>query len=576
MDAEPQEFPFSAIVGMELAKTSLLLHAVDPALGGVLLSGHRGSAKTTLARAFGKLMEDFGGVACTEIPLGATEDRVLGSVDVSSVLEKNDWHLQEGLLAQAHGGVLYIDEINLLTDALSDQLLDAAATGSYRLEREGFSRRIASRFILIGSMNPEEGDLRPQLTDRFAHSVRITSDLDESQRTEILERRLAFERDPGGFAARFAKEQAVLARRIEDSRERLGSIHPAAETLRQITARATGLHLEGMRAEIAVLRTAIAHAAWRGADSVNDDDIDLAWKLCLPHRLDEFPPDEDPAGGSKNQSTDPEADRPAESGPRSFLSLHPSGSRPDPIRREIVSDPAQSARVSRWLSENRGESGIRRRPDLSEPVRVHASDARRFLTDISWRASVLGWIRDGHRNCLRRRRRPRSNVLWMLIDASRSSGASGFIGRLSGTLRAALKRHRIGRLRCEALRLHRGRVDWFFRKLPAPLAAGRFSETPPDAAGGSPLEPALRRLLRECARSGAKPGDRIVIASDGLASLREGDSPEKMRHRLRQILLRLARTGLPVLWLFPATRRGLVAPPARLGLEKMVSSFDLR
>ena len=173
-----KQFPFSAIVGMEDAKRSLIYHAIDSRIGGTLLLGHRGCAKTTLVRAFAELLQATSTepIPFVELPLGATEDRLLGSVSAEALVEQKKWETRIGLIEEANGGVLYVDEINLLPDNLADQLLDSAASGKHHLERDGITRLAESQYILIGTMNPEEGDLRPQLSDRFAHGIVIQDD----------------------------------------------------------------------------------------------------------------------------------------------------------------------------------------------------------------------------------------------------------------------------------------------------------------------------------------------------------------------------------------------------------------
>ena len=189
-------FPFTAIVGLELVKRSLIYHAIDPRLGGLLLMGHRGCAKSTLARAFQEILpapEKFKTAPFVEVPLGTTEDRLLGSIDASSLLENGEWSAQTGLIEQANQGVLYIDEVNLLPDHLVDSILDSAVSGQHRIERDGLSKIVNARYILIGSMNPEEGDLRPQLTDRFMHGVIVKDDYSVEERMEIVRLRMKFD-----------------------------------------------------------------------------------------------------------------------------------------------------------------------------------------------------------------------------------------------------------------------------------------------------------------------------------------------------------------------------------------------
>src|SRR6187399_1331135 len=215
-----QPFPWSAVLGQERLKLALLLCAIDPAIGGVLIRGPRGVAKTTLARAFAELLPG----RFVELPLGATEERVTGTLDLGRVLQRGEVQFSPGLLSRAHEGVLYVDEVNLLPDALVDLLLDAAATGKNVVERDGVSHAHAARFVLVGTMNPEEGELRPQLLDRFGLSVAADGALSPAARSAVVLRRLDFERDPEAFAASFAREQQALIARARAARERVGEL----------------------------------------------------------------------------------------------------------------------------------------------------------------------------------------------------------------------------------------------------------------------------------------------------------------------------------------------------------------
>src|SRR6516165_5649295 len=220
------QFPFAAIVGMEDARNSLIFHAIDPRIGGTLFLGHRGCAKSTLVRAFAEVLQLASNrqTPFVEVPLGTTEDRLLGSVDAQSLVERQVWSGRRGLIEEAHGGVLYIDEINLLPDHLADYILDSAAAGQYRLERDGIARSVESRYILVGTMNPDEGDLRPQLSDRFAHGVRIRDDFSHQQRIEIVKRRITFDDDPESFIAEFAPSMSALTNSIALARRRITEV----------------------------------------------------------------------------------------------------------------------------------------------------------------------------------------------------------------------------------------------------------------------------------------------------------------------------------------------------------------
>ncbi|MCV7193871.1 VWA domain-containing protein [Mycolicibacterium brumae] len=277
-------YPFSAIVGHDRLLLALLLCAIRPEIGGVLIRGEKGTAKSTAVRGLGAILADVDGGRLVELPIGATEDRVIGSLDLQKVLGKGEHAFSPGLLATAHGGVLYVDEVNLLHDHLVDILLDAAAMGRVHVEREGVSHSHEARFVLIGTMNPEEGELRPQLLDRFGLTVEVRASRDVDVRTQVIAARLAYEADPRGFAARHADADAGLAARIADARARVSRVSLPDKELRRIAALCASFDVDGMRADLVVARTAVAHAAWRGADEVDAADIRVAAELALPHR----------------------------------------------------------------------------------------------------------------------------------------------------------------------------------------------------------------------------------------------------------------------------------------------------
>jgi magnesium chelatase subunit D len=277
-------YPFSAIVGHDRLRLALLLCAVRPEIGGVLIRGEKGTAKSTAVRALAHVLAEVDGAALVELPIGATEDRVVGSLDLQKVLRDGEHAFQPGLLARAHGGVLYVDEVNLLHDHLVDVILDAAAMGRVHVERDGVSHSHEARFVLIGTMNPEEGELRPQLLDRFGLTVDVHASRDVEVRAEVIRQRMAFEADPAAFAQRYAEPDAELARRVAAARLLVGSVVLPDNELRRIAALCAAFDVDGMRADLVVARTAVAHAAWRGADAVAEEDIRVAAELALPHR----------------------------------------------------------------------------------------------------------------------------------------------------------------------------------------------------------------------------------------------------------------------------------------------------
>ncbi|MFE2723515.1 putative cobaltochelatase [Kitasatospora sp. NPDC059327] len=308
-------YPFTAIVGMADLRLGLLLNAVSPAVGGVLVRGEKGTAKSTMVRALAGLLPSIAAVdgcrfACdpaapdpqcpdgahdgadeshrparlVELPVGVSEDRIVGSLDLERALAEGVKAYEPGLLARAHRGVLYIDEVNLLQDHVVDLLLDAAAMGRSYVEREGVSVRHAARFLLVGTMNPEEGELRPQLLDRFGLTVEIAATREPTERAEVVRRRLAYDADPAGFAGRFAEDERALAGRITAARELLPSVVLTDVALRQITAVCAAFEVDGLRADIVMARTAVALAAWAGRTEVLEEDVRKAAQLALPHR----------------------------------------------------------------------------------------------------------------------------------------------------------------------------------------------------------------------------------------------------------------------------------------------------
>jgi magnesium chelatase subunit D len=291
-------YPFSAIVGQDQLRLSLVLCAVHPGIGGVLVRGEKGTAKSTVVRALAALLpevEDDGIVRparLVELPVGATEDRVVGSLDLEKVLRDGERAFQPGLLAAAHRGVLYVDEVNLLHDHLVDVLLDAAAMGRVHIERDGVSHSHPAQFVLVGTMNPEEGELRPQLLDRFGLAVDVKASRDVDTRMEVVRRRLNYERDPQVFAAAYSAEDAEVADRIRRARAVVDDVVLDDTELRRIAALCASFDVDGMRADLVVARTATAHAAWRGSAVVEEADVRVAAELALPHRRRRDPFDE--------------------------------------------------------------------------------------------------------------------------------------------------------------------------------------------------------------------------------------------------------------------------------------------
>ena len=318
-------YPFTAIVGQQRMKRALILNAVNTRIGGVLIRGERGTAKSTAARALAALLptvETFTDCRfgcdpnrpttwCTEcrerslngaertvemqptpfvnLPVSATEDRVVGTLDIEKAIQKGERHFEPGVLADANRGLLYIDEVNLLDDHVVDLLLDSAAMGMNIVEREGISFAHPARFILVGTMNPEEGDLRPQLLDRFALSVDIRGIRETRERVLIMERHLAYEEDPEQFREEWLPRERELSEQIQRARKLLPEVKYSSRNLVDIANLSASLQVDGHRSDLVILKTARAHAAFEGRKAITGRDIGLAAELAYPHRIKRGP-----------------------------------------------------------------------------------------------------------------------------------------------------------------------------------------------------------------------------------------------------------------------------------------------
>ena len=531
-------FPFVAIVGLALAKRSLIYHTLDPRLGGILLQGHRGCAKSTLARAFTDLLQTSSKDTApfVEVPLGTTEDRLLGAVNAGNLVEQGQWQLQQGLMAQADGGVLYIDEVNLLPDHLTDSLLDAAVSGKQQVERDGLSANLKTRFILVGSMNPEEGELRPQLQDRFAHKLLIQDNFEVPERMEIVRRRMEFEDDPEKFAETWQTETQEILQKLAAARNLLPLV-VIPEMLRiQIAERAKELKLEGLRTELAVLRTARCAAAWQGSQTLTEDHVQEAWELCLGQSVSKTDPPSPPTEQqSPNQQIPPR--------PKWQTSRQPQGTRPDPISLRTELETKKEDIV--WPAS---QSMLEPPP----PLRNSEQQGRTldWLATLrkSWRGlntSPIWQLQYAHTQ--------RRRFWWLLVDASRSTGSTDFLALVRNQLIQLTQQYRADRF--HLMVLQSGESLCLGRKMSAIETEKRLRELQ-EAAGGSALFKLLRQSQVALRRSRVGPKDRLIFASDGLFEV-TGSSVTKEQSKLRHHWQQLLCAGIASQWWHPVSVIGL-------------------
>ena len=423
-------YPFSAIVGQEQMKLALLLAAVDWRIS-VLLRGDKGAGKTTTARALASLLPSP--AAFINLPIGATEDRLLGGLHLERAL-KGDPALKPGLLSEAHGGVLYVDEINLLAAHLGDSLLDTASSGINIVEREGFSASHSAEFVLLGSMNPEEGSLRPQLLDRFALAVAIAAPLDPAERQRVVERRIAFDRDPLGFHADWFHTEEHLREQVAAARAQLSTVECSNEMLAQISAAVCEHGIRSMRADLAAVRASIAYAALLGEPSVQPQHVETVLPLVLAHRVHDRgrsqPPAPPPPTQPKSQTDKPnDSGNPSEALERIFT--------PRAINAITVQPTFESAAPrgisAPVLNGSPGPVVGTRRADSPAELDVRATLARSVLET----GQLQPRVTDLHE----RVRKPQSGTRYLLVIDSSGSHAAQERMRLVKGAAASLLAH---------------------------------------------------------------------------------------------------------------------------------------
>ena len=540
-------YPFSAIVGHDQLRLALILCAVRPEIGGVLIRGEKGTAKSTAVRGLAALLAaaaEGADARLVELPIGATEDRVIGSLDLQRVLRDGEHAFSPGLLARAHGGVLYVDEVNLLHDHLVDLLLDAAAMGRVHIERDGISHSHEARFVLIGTMNPEEGELRPQLLDRFGLTVDVHASRDVDVRAQVIRQRMAYEADPDAFADRYAADDAELARRIALARSAVDQVVLPEDELRRIAALCAAFDVDGMRADLVVARAAVAHAAWRGADAVDESDIRMAAELALPHRRrrdpfddpgldrdqldealaaagqDDGPPDDpdsDPPGGG--QSADDAV--PQTNSPAKQQSPRPSAPPSATFRTRALMVPGMGAGAPGRRSRARNASGAVVAATSDSSAGAHGLHLFATVLAAAEHTEQAGRLRLQAADVRRAVREGREgNLVIFAVDASGSMAARDRMAAVSGATLSLLRDAYQRRDKVAVITFREDRARLLLPPTTSAHIAGRRLARF-DTGGKTPLAEGLlaarELVLREKVRDRARR-PLVVVLTDGRAT----------------------------------------------------------
>lgn len=515
-------FPFTAVVGQEALKTALLLAIVDPAIDGVLISGSRGSAKSTLVRSLEKLVPKR---QLVTLPLGATEEMVSGTLKLQQALQDGEVAFAPGLLARAHGGLLYVDEVNLLPDHLVDLLLDVAASGVNHVERDGISHRHDAEFVLVGTMNPDEGELRPQLLDRFGLMAQVQQSFTLEERREIVRRRVAHDADPAALEREHRQDMDELGKRIEDAVRGLDSVAVPGEIAEKIARRCAAAGVDGFRADITFYRAARAHAALADRREVAGEDLDAVEDLVLRHRREPGGRDQSgtPSGSTRTGGGDARSAGASGSSPQGSsgtsetrrvpadrpLAL-PAGMRDDaapPGRRPGFADRSRSrtrgAHRGYRLVPAGGTRDAQRKPHwyrtLSDPHNIRRRLGREPGLKLHWREPV-------------RRSLP---VNLVLLDTSASTLLFGALARAKGAIRDLSRRSYLERARFGIVTFGNDRVDTVLAPQRAPHDIDPVLERI-RSGGGTPLYRAIHYLDGLAGKQFRKQADcRIFILTDG-------------------------------------------------------------
>ena len=574
MDTHNRIYPFSAIVGQERMKKALILNAINPGIGGVLIKGEKGTAKSTAVRALANLLPDRDvmkgcsfncdpadlnqlchpckesgeihaiqkKMSVIELPVSATEDKVVGTIDIEHAIKKGEKRFEPGILAQAHRNILYIDEVNLLNDHIVDLLLDVAAMGVNHVEREGISFEHPSHFILIGTMNPEEGDLRPQLLDRFGLCVEVEGIPDVETRMNVVVRRSEFDEDPESFQRKYEEDEAVLRSRTEKAKLHLKDVVLSEDMLRLIVSICIDMGVDGHRGDITMMKTARTLAAYYGRDAVSEEDVREAAELVLVHRMKRQPfsqntldKDRLEESISKNRPHNnqhehsPDLKQPSEEKPSASDTTRFQEDPSVQVMKGVLSDPRKNRKE---IAEGRGRS----RRSISDTGHYVRSVIPRgeISSDIALDATIR--VAASHQNLregacaiciemtdLREKVRERKigNTLLFVVDASGSMGVQKRMSAVKGAILSLLKdayrnRDRVGLL------AFKGKDSEILLSPTSSVELAREVMTKIPTGGKTPLSHGLKAGLDLLKRERMKNPETIpllVLISDGKANV---------------------------------------------------------